>query len=330
MQAAAQTRDVVVIGASMGGRDALLNLVEQLPADLPASLFVVQHLAAGGPSGLASALHDRGALPASQILQDAPIERSRIYVAPPNCHLVVDDGIVRAVFGPRENRSRPAIDPLFRSAAVAFRSRVIGIILTGLLNDGAAGLHAVKRCGGVALVQDPADAAHPDMPRHAIEKVDVDHVVPLAEMGALLLRLIGETAPDPPDVPEDLSLETRLISGSETRIPAKSLPGTLSTLACPDCGGPLREMDDAAVRRYRCHVGHAFTAENLLADQDGAVEKALYIAMRTLKERADLLRRLARDERNDGRTRMASAFEDRADESQDHADRIQELLARLS
>jgi hypothetical protein len=203
-------RDVIVIGASMGGPAALTTLARELPPDLPAAVLVVQHQAAESPGALNRLLDREGTLPAEMARDGGTLQRGRIYLAPPDRHLVLNERGVRVVFGPRENRSRPAIDVLFRSAAVHYRSRVTGVILSGMLDDGAAGLLAVRRCGGAAVVQAPSDSEHAEMPSRALEAVPDAEQVPLADMAAHLARRAAEAAPEPPPVPDMLWTEARL------------------------------------------------------------------------------------------------------------------------
>ncbi len=323
--------DIVVVGASMDGLAALKTLARNLPADLRASVFIIRHIAAESSDELSGILNRIGPLPADQARDGQPIEPGRIYVAPPDRHTLLVRGEVRVVRGPRENRWRPAIDPLFRSAAAAYATRVIGVVLTGMLDDGTAGMMAVKRCGGLAVVQDPGDASYPDMPRNVIERVEVDHVVPMAEMGSLLARLVREPAPPPPEIPEDILAEVRLMTGSPNASetpPPKDHPENLVALSCPECGGPLSSVGEDSIDRYRCQVGHAFTAVSLLADQSEAVERALWAAVRILDERVALLKKLATDSRRRGHTRSVAGYEDRAGEAGDHARTIRRLLTK--
>jgi Chemotaxis response regulator containing a CheY-like receiver domain and a methylesterase domain len=190
--------DIIVIGASMGGIETLSNLVAQFPEDLPAAIFIVVHIAPNGPGVLAQILDRTGPLTAKLAENGESIRHGRIYVAPPDHHLLVKQGFIRVTRGPRENRSRPAIDPLFRSAAVAYGSRVIGVILTGFQNDGTAGLITIKRCGGVAVVQEPKDALALDMPQSALDSVEVDHCLAVSGMGAVLDRLAREPVKETP------------------------------------------------------------------------------------------------------------------------------------
>ena len=325
--------DVVVVGASLGGLDALRALVGGLPADFPAAVFVVQHTAASSPGVLGEILDAHGPLPARLAEDGEPVEPGRVRVAPPDRHLLLTPGRVRLSDGVRENRARPAVDPLFRSAAVAYRSRVVGVVLTGALDDGAAGLRAVERCGGIAVVQDPADAAYPDMPRHALHAVPDARRASRAELGPLLARLVREPAPTPPPVPGDLAAEDRLTQRGLLPLSDDDMDemdtldglGDRVPLSCPDCGGALWHLHDPEPPRYRCHVGHAYTARSLMDGQAEATEQALVVALRTLEERARMLRRMADDDRQRGRG-GAGGYHDRADEIEGHADHLRRVL----
>lgn len=329
-------RDLIVVGTSLGGLQALEELVRGLPPDLNADVLIVQHMAATSAGRLAGILDRLGTLSSSAVRDFAELGQGRILVAPPDRHLVVTPEGARAVFGPRENRARPAIDPLFRTAAVVARTRVIGVILTGLLSDGAAGLQAVKRCGGLAIVQDPDDASHDEMPRHALDAVSADHVVPAASIGPLLGRLTRDVAPAPPDVPDDLRVEARLTMGGATDERWRDVPSRQSMMTCPDCGGGLAEIgaeanDPDPLPRYRCHVGHAFTAHDLLDHQSYGAERALWVALRILEENTAMLERLSRGvAANGGASHAAESYERRVEENRSHAQTLRQLLRRTN
>jgi two-component system chemotaxis response regulator CheB len=292
-----QNRDVVVIGGSAGALDPLQRLLSELPGDLPATLFVVVHTAPDAPTGLDRVLARAGALPIEIARDGVAIERARVYVAPPDVHLLLANGRMRLRRGPRENLSRPAIDPLFRSAAVEHGGRVIGVLLSGLLHDGAAGLRAIKRCGGIAVVQDPADALYPDLPRHALQHSQVDYSLSAAELSQLLVRLVAEAAGPSLEVPEDIRLEVRIAAEGGSGADSNEKLARPLALSCPECGGALREITDGDLLSYRCHVGHGYDAHLLLGAQTETVERALWTALRALEERAALLRRMAGQER---------------------------------
>jgi two-component system chemotaxis response regulator CheB len=292
-----ETREIVVIGASAGGVEAIKEVVEALPADFPAAVFVVVHFPPHAASSLPAILTRAGSLPAAHPADGDPVEPGRIYVAPPDRHMLVERGRVCLSRGPRENGHRPAVDPLFRSAAVAYGRGVVGVVLSGNLDDGTAGLSAVVRRGGVGVVQDPADAAHPGMPSSALAYVRVDHSVPLAELPALLVRLVTEPVSErtDPDVGQDLfRFETDITEMEPYALHADQRPGEPSGFSCPECQGVLFEVREGELVRYRCRVGHAYGPETLMAQQADQVEEALWIAFQSLKERAAFARGMAR------------------------------------
>jgi two-component system chemotaxis response regulator CheB len=243
-----------------------MQICAGLPADLPASVFVVEHISPTSKSVLPDLLSKAGPLPAKHPMDGEPIRSGQIVVAPPDFHLLLQDGHVLLRRGPQENRTRPAIDPLFRSAAVAYGPRVIGVVLTGLLDDGTAGLQAIKRCGGTCVVQDPDDAQWPDMPRRALERDGVDHVATPAEMPALLDRLCREPAGPKLPVPPSLEIEGRIAAQELGPADVPTL-GEPSALSCPVCGGVLNEVLEDGTARFRCQTGHAFTSEGLVVAQ---------------------------------------------------------------
>jgi two-component system chemotaxis response regulator CheB len=228
--------------------------------------------------------------------------------------------------GARENLSRPAIDPLFRSAAVAYGPRVVGVVLSGSLADGSAGLRAIKRCGGLALVQEPRDAEFPEMPSSAIAWAEPDHVAPLGALAKALIGRVGETAPASSPCPEDVRMEADLAFGYARDHAMEKQPGTRSVFSCPECQGALWEIKDGDLVRYRCHVGHAYTAEAMLDANGEELERALWSALRTLEERAELVRRMAERAAGGARNRSAEQFSARAKEYEGQAERIRELL----
>ena len=286
-------RDIIAIGASNGGIEALKELASALPREFPASVFVVQHLGAGSPGLLGQILARETPLPTFAPKDGASIEPGRIYVAPPDRHMLLERGRVRIVRGPKENRHRPAIDPLFRSAAWAYGPRVIGVVLTGELDDGTAGLWAIKTCGGVSVVQDPDDAIAQSMPRNALAYNDVDHCVALSELGALLTRLVAEELPvgEAPGVPDAVKTEVEF-AAMNGRMEDMGKLGAVSSFTCPTCRGALWELTSEGLLHYRCHTGHAFAPESLVAEQSVAVENALYSALRVVEEKSAVLRRL--------------------------------------
>ncbi len=323
-------RDIITIGASAGGVEALMSLMRGLPGNLPASVFVVQHLAPDLPTAMAELLTRNGTMPALLATDHFEFQKAHAYVAPPDQHLMIDRSFIYLTRGPRENRSRPSIDPLFRSAAVVHGPHVIGVILSGALDDGTSGLGAIKRCGGMTVVQDPDDAQVPDMPKSAIENVDVDHVVPLAEMGSLLVRLTSDP-PGPPATPTPellMEVEMARVGGGSTEVLDEI--GELSALTCEACGGPLWQIRHESILRYRCREGHSYTAKSLLLEQKEGLEESLWAAVQTMDERVRVLNQLVEYDRQKGRTHDITSLRARAQETKKYADRLRQFLLALN
>jgi two-component system, chemotaxis family, protein-glutamate methylesterase/glutaminase len=321
-------RDVIVVGASAGGVQALQDLVAQLPPELPASVLIVLHLMPSGISVLHSILDRAGALPADQARDGERLERGHIYVAPPDHHMLLRGPNVHLSAGPRENGHRPAIDPLFRSAARAYGPRVIGVILSGNLDDGTDGLRLIEQRGGATVVQDPEDAAYPGMPENAIASVHPGHVVPLAEIGATLCELLDAPI-DPSPVDDVADPGSQPVDLVEVEFGREEPVGDPTRLTCPDCGGVMLERNDGGLVRFACQVGHAYSPESLDVQQSEALELAFWNAIRTLEERADLLQRLARRADRSGSRSTVERFTGKADVATAHADEIRSTLLRL-
>jgi two-component system chemotaxis response regulator CheB len=322
-------RDLIVIGASAGGVEALRVVISRLPCDLPATVLVVLHIPEGGPSALPAILRRVGLLPARHPRDGEPLRHGEILVALPNHHLTVLDGVVRVTHGPRENGHRPAIDPLFRTAARWYGPRVIGVILSGTLDDGAAGQMTVADEGGATVVQDPDDALYPGMPRSVLEHVTVDHVVPARELGPLLARLSREPlASLAPSSPPSWRLrqEAAVTDPFVPRTPDP--PGDPVGLGCPQCGGSLFSIEDRTLVSYRCRVGHSWSSGSLLAEQSEALESALWMALRTLEDRAALCRRSEGSAFERGHERVAARFRSQAAEAESSARVLRAALER--
>jgi two-component system, chemotaxis family, protein-glutamate methylesterase/glutaminase len=331
-------RDIVVVGASAGGVEALIQLVRGLPAGFPASVFVVRHFPPTVRSVLPEILSGAGPLLATHAVDGEPFLPAHIYVAPPDHHLLLaPGGTVRLTRGARENNHRPAADPLFRSAARHYGRRVIGVVLTGALSDGAAGLLAVRTAGGIAVVQDPRDAVVAAMPRSATEIAGADHVVPLAELSELLVELVrasrtvqsgtgaGAMAIQPSDPVERASQIAEHTMATQARDERR---GQVSPYTCPECGGALWQLDEPQLVQFRCHVGHAYDGEVLLAEQTDALEAALWTAVRTFREKAVLTQQLATRERARGNAETAARYEEQAAQTNRYAALIVEHVLR--
>ncbi|HYG64994.1 MAG TPA: chemotaxis protein CheB [Thermoanaerobaculia bacterium] len=321
--------DILVIGASAGGVQALCELVAGLPEDLPAAVLVVLHVSPHPSSALPAILTRCGRLPALHPEDCTPLQPGTVYVAPPDRHLTVERGQVCINRGPRENGHRPAVDVLFRTAARAYGNRVVGVVLTGNLDDGTAGLAAIKRLGGVAIVQDPEEADYPGMPASAVENVAVDHIASLAEIPRLLAELAHqEVEPweeEEEPVAEHEPSEDRAHLGVDGGNPGEGY-GPPSGLTCPDCGGALYDKQEETVIGFRCRVGHAYSPEALAAAQSEEIDAALWAAVRALEENAALAHRLAKRMAGAGKESLESRYSSRARGSERYAQTLRKIL----
>ena len=320
-------RDVVVIGASSGGLEAVSTVLAGLPEGLAASVFVVVHTAPSAPGVLADILSRRTSLRVKSAAHGEGLEYGTAYIAGPDHHLMLTDGQVSVVRGPKENRHRPSVDVLFRSAAHTHGARVIAVVLSGNLDDGSAGLWSVKSHGGITIAQDPEDALFPDMPANAIKYSSVDHVERLDGISSLIVQLTknGAEAMTNPHDRKEPAQEIRTSESALTDTPDARELGTPSFFTCPSCSGTLWEYTEGELVRYRCRVGHAFSIESMQAEQADALERAMWVAIRTLDERADLLRRLA--EQTAGGTRHVHGhFEERRKDAEETAKVLRDVV----
>lgn len=322
--------DIIVIGTSAGGVEALTKLVPLLPSDLPAAIFIVIHVSAQNKSFLPDILNRRSPLSVAHAKDGESIEYGRIYLAPPDYHLLVKRGYVRLVQGPKENRCRPAVDPLFRTAAKAYKNRVVGVVLSGALDDGTAGLIDVKKLGGVAVVQNPDDALFSGMPNSAIQHVDVDYILPLVSIAPILVHLAYEPSSTQAALnmsnEGELEMEPDVVELDGVGLRGKGQIGKSANLSCPDCGGSLFQLQERNFLQFRCRVGHAFSAASLQAAQAQVQEEALWAAIRSLEERAELMSKMATNARTSNRTQSAKLFEAQATEALQRSDLIREAL----
>jgi two-component system chemotaxis response regulator CheB len=323
--------DIIVIGASAGGVEALSILVRELPARLPAAVFIVLHIPPQTPSLLPTILDRVSPLAVAQAIDGEKIQHGRIYVARPDFHLLVKRDFIRVIRGPKENRYRPAVDPLFRSAALAYGPRAVGVILTGALDDGTVGMRALKSRGGICVAQDPNEALYSGMPSSAIENTKVDYILPLAEIAPLLSQLVTKEAEDEGAYPvsDELKTESEIAEqemNSEQMIASVEKLGKTSAFTCPECHGTLWELHDGELLRYRCHVGHAYTADNLEAQQSEALEDALWSGLRALEEKVALARRMAARAHERKNYRSAESFQKKAAIASQHAEIMRNIL----
>lgn len=331
MDATTQANRIIVVGTSAGGPDTLRRLVAGLEPDLPAAVLIVQHLPPDSPGLLPAILENAGPLPAAFARDGDALIAGRILLAPANRHLLVaEDGAqgrcARVTRGPRENRSRPSIDVLFRSAAVAGDGRTVGVLLTGMLDDGALGLRAIQRSGGVTVVQEPAEAPYPGMVETALATGTVDYRLPVAQIAKLLNRLAAEPAGESVAIPADLQFEVGVSLAADSEISHLAEFAEATTFSCPECGGRLWQTADEDLQRYLCEVGHAYNQETLLQGMDREVERSLWVALRTLEERERMLGRMAEEESGKGRERLATDLRERAAETRRDSENVRRFL----
>lgn len=315
---------VVVIGTSAGGLDALKELISQLQSDFPSPIMVVQHISADATGNvLLESLNKIGNLVCSHAKNGTVLKTGHLYLAPSDHHLMVGENKkILITKGAQENRSRPAIDPLFRSAAVVFRNKLIGVLLTGYLDDGTSGLKAIKECGGVCIVQDPKDADYPDMPKNALNQLKVDYCLPISEMGGLLTQLVLRKAGKLTAIPKGILVEAEIAKRVLSDLPSVNALGDQVPFNCPGCGGVLWQVDQGISLRYRCHTGHAYTSSALLAEQTKKIEETMWTALRMFEERKNLLTTMSKEQRGV----IGKSASERARLSQVHIDRIRALL----
>lgn len=318
---------VVVIGTSAGGFFALAELISQLNAEMDAAFFVVMHLSNHGIGGyLVNQMQKYTSLFCTEVEEKVPIKKSTIYFAQPNKHLIIKDKNVILGSGPQENRWRPSIDVLFRSAAAAFDGHTIGIILTGMLDDGTAGMSTVKSCGGTSIVQDPNEAEYPDMPLSVMKETTVDYCVPLSQMGSVLTNIIATKEVVKTSIPPDIIKEVAIAEDGAAGIDELEKIGQQTVFSCPDCGGVLFEIKNGHPTRYKCHTGHTYSLNNLLLKKNKTMESALWVALRTLEERKKLLSQLVEKNIKKGLHRTATGYSEKINQLQGQVDNLKQIL----
>jgi two-component system chemotaxis response regulator CheB len=322
--------DIIVIGASAGGVEALTELVSNLPPDLPAAVFVVLHFPTFATSTLPRILSRAGQLPAAHAEEGQKIQPGQIYVAPPNRHMLLNQNQVRLIIGPREHGFRPAIDPLFHSAARVFGPRALGVILSGTMSDGAVGIAAIKRSGGATLAQDPKEAAFSTMPMNAMRTGMVDQVLPVSGLAEEMNRLAREVQEIPDTGGNSMSdqneIENDLVQQDIKDYEKGKDKNSRTVLTCPECGGVLWELEEDNLLHFRCHVGHVYSDESLYEGQIDELESALWTAVRMLEERAALDRRLALQATERGHSKTETRFREQAEDAERSAAMVRKLL----
>ncbi|TCC96016.1 chemotaxis protein CheB [Pedobacter hiemivivus] len=315
---------LIVIGTSAGGLEALKEFVEHLPIDFPAPILVVMHISADATGNiLIDTLNTVGKLTCLHATDGMQAKSAHIYFAPPDHHMLIDSsGKLMVTKGAQENRYRPGIDPLFRSAAVAYGNRAIGIVLTGYLDDGTAGLMAIDRCGGICIVQDPSDAEYPDMPNNALGQVRADFKIPISQMGVTLTRILLDKLPKEVKIPKDIVRESEIAERVLSDLPSVNALGDQVPFNCPGCGGVLWQISEGPLLRFRCHTGHSYTAKALISEQTKKIEETMWTALRMFEERRNLLTTFSKSQSG----ASAKSSMERAEASQVHIDRIRKIL----
>ena len=316
----------MVIGASAGGSVTLPELLKQLRPQMDIAVFIVMHITKRSIGDmLVKRIQKHTALKCKLAKHGDTIKAGTLYMAKPDHHLLLKNNKIILGKGPMENRYRPSIDALFRSAAAQYDHKVIGIILTGMLEDGAVGMLAIRRSGGSCIVQDPNEAQHPDMPNAVLKNLRPDYIVPVSEMGAAITEIISNP-PRKSKIPGDIKKETEISERVQIGIDNLKQIGEHSLYSCPDCGGGLWQIKNNGEIRYRCHVGHAFTEDGLLSNMEISTESALWTAMRIIEERRNLLKALADKEKTKGNKAVAARYRQRIKELGIQIDHLKKVL----
>ena len=322
---------IVVIGSSAGGLNAISELVSQLPQELNAAILIVLHLSKAALGDiLINRIQKSTSLPCKIAEDKEKIKAGHIYVGPPDAHLLLKKDSIIIGHGPAENRFRPSIDVLFRSAAASHSEKVIGVILTGFLNDGTAGMMAIKQSGGYCIVQDPNEAEYPDMPLAVLENMEVDDCVSLKNMGKAIAEIINNAEVKGIVAPDKIIAESKLSERSATTIEGISRLGEKTIYACPDCGGGLWRIEDGKIKHYRCHIGHSYSEDDLLVKQSETTENTLWVAVRMMEERKLFLRKIAKENDDKGLQRLGSEYSRRAEDLEQHIEKLKELLFAIN
>lgn len=323
-----EKRNIIVIGASAGGFEALKTIVQSLPPNLDASIFIVWHMGPDVRGILPDVLNKLNTIRAANARDNEPIETNHIYVAPPDHHLLIEEGRLRVTRGPKENRFRPAVDPLFRSAAYTYGKRVIGIVLSGGLDDGTAGLWRIKESGGIAVVQDPSDAQVPSMPENALHGVQIDHCLPVHELADLIVKLSSEEVGNNIRVMKDERTKIEIdIAAEENALSRGSMElGILSPFACPECHGVLSKIKEGSLTRYRCHTGHAYSIDTLMASLTESIEDSLYNAIRGIDESILLLNHMGDHLAEENKPKLAAVYFQKAKEAEQRGSLIRKAI----
>lgn len=326
-----QIRNLIVIGASAGGIKAIGKIMENLPETMDAAIMIVLHMSIkSNPKTISEIFQKKTALECVVATDGAEIERGKIYLAPPDHHLMVSGSVMHLNRGAKENKHRPSINVLFRSAAVHFGNKTIGIVLTGMLDDGTSGMSAIKTCGGLCAIQDPLEAEYGDMPRNVLNKVAVDHIASLEEIPIIVEEILSKPLPPKIAVPEELRIEADLNEKMMSDIERLKKISERSDFACPECGGGLWKIKNDPTHRYRCHTGHVYSEQLLTELQDLKIEDSIWVSVRMLEEKQSMLRLLSARRNGNFADKAPYSYSKRIDENQEHINRLKSLLAKLS
>ena len=317
---------IIVIGASSGGRVAVENVLHSISPKVNASFLVVIHSSFDMISSFSSYLNQKIELPVVDSRTGLELERAKVYLAIPNQHMIIEEGKLRNSNGPRENLFRPSIDVLFRSAAVIYGNRCIGLLLSGRLNDGTVGLEAIKKCGGISIIQDPETAEFKGMPLTAQKFVDIDHITKLEDIPDLLHKLTEDKVPEEKKIPNTIRREAEIATKIRSQVKTEDFLGEKVALSCASCGGPLWRIKDTEVERYRCHVGHSFSQESLLFAQNENLEETLWVCLRTLEEKKVLMLNMAEKFKGKGSDHIARSYSDKIKEVNKHITKLRNLM----
>ena len=318
---------IITIGASAGGLNAINEVVAQLPANLNAAVLIVIHLSKAAIGDLLlERIRKNSKLPCQIGRQGDAIIPGQVYIAAPDTHLLIKDDKVIVGHGPPENRFRPSIDVLFRSAAANAGERAIGIVLTGLLNDGTAGMMAIKQSGGYCIVQDPNEAEYPAMPLSVLENMEADYCVSLKSMGSIIEKITQEPIAEGAVPPQQVMIESRLSEMAATEVKEVSRLGKKTLLACPDCGGGLWVVKNGWIKHYRCHIGHSYSEQDLDVKQSEKIESTMWVAVRMMEERKLLINRLTKENNDRGLRQLSRTYEEQGRQLEEHITRLKELI----
>ena len=324
-------RNLIVIGASAGGLPAVNEAISGLNPDMDLAVVVVIHVSRkSNCENIANSFRRNSALNSQVAKNGMTLQKGHLYVAPPGHQLLIKDNTIALTAGPHENKYRPSIDVLFRSAAVHYRNRTIGMVLTGLFEDGTSGMYAIKQCGGICIVQDPEEAQFADMPRSVLNRINVDYILKLKEISERIEKLLIDPLPPEKEIPKEIRIEADLTEKMMTDINEIKKIATPSDFTCPDCGGGLWAIKNDTVHRYRCHTGHVFTENKLHELQDSNIEESLWVAIRMLEEKENLLLLMAKHKQEDGEAEFSSYHQDRVTGIRNHIDRLRSFLAHLN